>query len=269
MNKNIINVIAKIRYGGEQKNMYKNRKIDMRVKVDDNLKFPYCCIGTLLTYYDGNYWLGTGTLIGPNLVLTAAHNLYVKNEFKGLSSKFYIGLNGDEFSDYAECSFSENSCRSFIPDNYKSGKDPYDDFAILVLDKPLGDIYGYFDLGSSKFDQLLSNDKLQFYCYGFPGDKTDKIILNNENEKLIMKEPHYEMWGMKVDPHLNKNLIEYTFDSYSGQSGSCIFYEQNGKGYLIGIHIMHNPSSRIGYAVYINSERYNQIINWITKIKYT
>jgi V8-like Glu-specific endopeptidase len=44
--------------------------------------FPYNCIGAL--YYNGNgdrQFVGTGFLIASNLVLTVAHNIYVR-EYK-------------------------------------------------------------------------------------------------------------------------------------------------------------------------------------------
>ncbi len=49
---------------------------DTRKKVQDTLDFPYSAIGLLSLKYNQKSFSGTGFLVGPNIVLTAAHNLY-------------------------------------------------------------------------------------------------------------------------------------------------------------------------------------------------
>lgn len=41
--------------------------------------YPYSCIGLLIISYKERCKVGTGCLIGPNLVLTAASNVYHKD----------------------------------------------------------------------------------------------------------------------------------------------------------------------------------------------
>jgi V8-like Glu-specific endopeptidase len=49
---------------------------DTRQKVNDPLQFPYSAIGKLSLNYQHGQYIGTGFLVGPNIVLTAAHNVY-------------------------------------------------------------------------------------------------------------------------------------------------------------------------------------------------
>jgi V8-like Glu-specific endopeptidase len=41
--------------------------------------YPYSCLGLIIISYKDKYSFGTGCLIGPNLVLTAANNVYHKD----------------------------------------------------------------------------------------------------------------------------------------------------------------------------------------------
>ena len=49
---------------------------DTRNKVEDPLEFPYSAIGYLSLKYGLSKYSGSGFLVGPNIVLTAAHNVY-------------------------------------------------------------------------------------------------------------------------------------------------------------------------------------------------
>ncbi len=221
MNSNKVDIITNIRYEEKQKHLYANRKIDQRVRIDNSIinnsdnnlninNFPFSAIGALFVNQNNKYWLGTASLISPSAIITAAHNIFIKNSFNAdyKNCLFYIGLNNDNYSDCAKIT------KVYLP--YNSDED---DYAVLILDKPLGDIYGYFNI-SNPID-YSSDLNICYNCYGYPGDKIKK------------NKPHYEMWGMKLSDVIvdNKNeLVEYVFDSYSGLSGSGVYYiGENGK----------------------------------------
>ena len=54
-----------------------NCENDTRTKVSDPLDFPYSAIGFLSLNYGLKTYRGSGFLVGPNIVLTAARNLYI------------------------------------------------------------------------------------------------------------------------------------------------------------------------------------------------
>ena len=66
---------------------------ERRKKVEDGRKYPYCCIGLITGQTKGARFKGTGFLIGPNIILTCAHNCYSrKSEEKCHNLKFFPGL---------------------------------------------------------------------------------------------------------------------------------------------------------------------------------
>lgn len=58
--------------------------------------YPYDCIG-LITFKDkfGESGIGTGCLVGPDLVLTTAKNVHTRRGGDHLNLKFYCGVSGD------------------------------------------------------------------------------------------------------------------------------------------------------------------------------
>jgi V8-like Glu-specific endopeptidase len=58
---------------------------ERRNKVEDARKYPYCCIGLITGQAKGSRFKGTGFLIGPNIILTCAHNCY--SRFSGHSGQ--------------------------------------------------------------------------------------------------------------------------------------------------------------------------------------
>ena len=73
---------------------------------------------------------GSGVLISPNLVLTAAHNVWCQNfGNKNINLKFYPGQRG----------FLQNPCECeiiYYPTKYESRQEAQFDYALLKLIKP-------------------------------------------------------------------------------------------------------------------------------------
>ena len=51
-------------------------------EVENTLSLPYCSVGLIVILIDGFYSFGTGCLVGPNVILTCAHNLYFHEKQK-------------------------------------------------------------------------------------------------------------------------------------------------------------------------------------------
>jgi endonuclease YncB( thermonuclease family) len=109
----------------------------------DTAGFPWALVGRV---DNGGSSFCTGALVGPDLVLTAAHCLVDKRNlqfFPTARIHFAAGLNGNAY-------IAHSTVRQYIPSPYFNPKDPTpqenaaDDWAILKLAKPLGQSLGYF-----------------------------------------------------------------------------------------------------------------------------
>jgi len=115
---------------------------DGRSQIFTTSKWPYSVHGLFVFKFNNIENWGTGTLIGPNIVLTAGHNLY-SHKFKAYadleSMQFLPGINGQVLP----FGFVEVQ-KYFISPNYP--KDGKEDYGILILKEPIGEITGYFGL---------------------------------------------------------------------------------------------------------------------------
>lgn len=70
---------------------------DDRMRIPPKLmdRYPYCCIGVVIaTLFDGTEVQGTGFLVGPDDVITAAHVLYDLVHGPVTEAVFYPAVNG-------------------------------------------------------------------------------------------------------------------------------------------------------------------------------
>ena len=226
-------------------------KIDAR-KPQNPCKWPFCPIGVVEDYNRKYY--GTGALIGRNIVLTAATNVF-DNYKSGLQSsdvEFFTGVNnGDIYK-------KSKVIKIFVPDLYKKGVDE-EDFAILILEDNLGDECGYY--GIREFPTDLNS---QIEIYGYPGDK----MIEQNNGKYFKY-----LYGMKGDFEFYNNLITYSkIDTMPGQTGSPICIEANLQSrYIIGVHV-RGHRGKTNEGVYLSKARIDLINEWVntlTKESYT
>ncbi|CAK9253791.1 unnamed protein product [Sphagnum jensenii] len=253
------------------------KKIDreLRTRFEDTSSFPYSVHGIVkVNFLCGSYSTGTGILIGPDLVLTAAHNIYgcrcPNKEGEHIDCKreeypiiqFIPGINEDRwpFGSY-------KIVKSYVPDEFlKTMKQ--EDYALLVLDGVPGSFAGYFGLHVAD-KELLKGKELN--VIGYPGCvKDEKKEAKNKYEQLSSNGKH-QLWGMKGRYYAFENgedgefRINYEILTSPGQSGSGVFYEIAGANeyYVIGVHVLGGPSQNI--ATWITMKRFNKIRSWITE----
>jgi len=205
---------------------------DERIQIEDTEPYPWSAI-VYLELYDADGFAGTcsGTFIGPDTVLTAAHCLY--NEGAWIETVAVVpGKNGD-YEPFG-WEYAENW---WVPDGWIDFGETSDwDWGVIKMeDSFLGEWVGYLYIANLRTETLSALD-FGPAIVGYPGDK-----------------PEGTMWGSIVDAFLAVDLyqLSYLIDTAPGQSGSAIFSTQDGPylGAIVGVHTQggaeENSGSRI------------------------
>jgi protease YdgD len=203
-------------------------------------KFPWSTIGRIEYQSNGSGYTCTGSLIGRDLVLTNAHCLIAESTGKPIVAK-------NSQPSAAQLVFKPSLIRNIALNqsrviDYEYGtNDPYqanpaDDWAILKLDQPLGDIYGYLgwrDLNLSQ-KSVLNKMRARLTLVGYAGDYPklkDAAELGGSGETAGM---HRKCSIESVD----QGLVTHLCDSNPGASGGPIFaYFKDNKSYsIVALH---------------------------------
>ena len=216
---------------------------DDRVKITNTGSYPWRAHASLrITAADDSLWIGTGWFVGPNLLVTAGHVVYINNSGvpgrDGWVKRMVVmpGRNG------ATLPYGSVTSASFWTVNgwAGSGNAEYD-YGAIVLNQPLGSLTGWFGFGNwPNLDGVRGN------ISGYPGDK-----------------PAGTQWyaGRRIDSTTSRKVF-YDIDTAGGQSGSAVYRFSNGGRYGIAIHAYGgsrvNSGTRINGAVFKNIKAWKQ-----------
>jgi V8-like Glu-specific endopeptidase len=216
-------------------------------EVDDQAQYPWSTVVHLeATFPDGEV-TGTGVMVGPNDVLTAAHMVY-SGELGGAATEVRVTPAYDPDADEAPFGTVEASQSHFYDDfdpNNDSRALPGDDgpgrggtehdIALLDLDVPLGNETGWMFLDPT-FDSGVVN------VTGYPG----------HYGRNMMNDSGYVQDDM-VDWFINTSNLEI----HPGNSGGPLWhYGDDGQPYVVGV-------VSTGLAGHDIGSEYDTILNWI------
>ena len=232
---------------------------DEREIVTNPESWPHSAHGRVLVVdkkSQETLWVGSGTLIGPIFVLTAAHNLYHPH--------YNILLDDTQEIRFIPAASVSETLKDFIrvvdyrlPKKYKNlEKDPSknsEDYALLVLEKDIHKEAWYFGLHAcSKCLHEMMTKELYVGISGYPLKTKDG------------KRKNFAQLGMKgkIDK-LDDDYIYYKkIATDGGQSGSCIYYEDEGNCWIIGVH-RGSIEKESNFGIRLSIERFREIESWM------
>ncbi len=206
---------------------------DDRVQVSNTATKPYNTIGFLSTKYGDDYYRGTGCLIGPYVVLTAAHVIYdSRKSYSGFpdSVVFVPGYSPEtSMQEPYGYSFSDDI---FVPNGYIDNEYtqysfvPYD-FAWVILDDSFDGITTFMPIGYNYQPSRIN-------VVGYPAE-----VRGNYTEAM------FKSIGRALEYYAD-NVISHTAYTTGGNSGSPITSVSSGNPYKI-VGVQSVGASAAGY----------------------
>jgi V8-like Glu-specific endopeptidase len=212
---------------------------DDRILVQNTRIAPFRYIAKLeMVFVDPRtraprHFLGTGAIVAPGKVLTAAHCVFDRQHGYGYAQQIRVipGKNGPGRSRGEEPFGFAMSRRLDVPTNWRTAPRttqggqsalPHD-FAVITLDRPIGRrVGGWWKRMAHKTDTFLSQHRVN--TSGYPGDKGGNR--------------QYRVYNRIVRVHPQR--LEFIHDVMGGQSGSPIWVRWQNYRIIVGIVTTHD-----------------------------
>ena len=219
---------------------------DDRVKVLDPTIYPWSTICKLfITAGNGAIYVGSGFIVGsPDghgyHVLTAGHCVY-NPESGGWATSIEIipALNENYLPFWHAYAISIRTYTGWT--DYQM---PEYDMALITLDRNIGDYTGWMGIKTEGYTDPIYTGTL--HTAGYPADLDDGYCMYWDSDTGISA-TEYNHW--------------YNMDTYGGQSGSPVWYEDSGP-YVLTIHAYGGGGFEPNFGTRINSEKFDDITNW-------
>lgn len=186
---------------------------DGRKIVTDTSKMPYSAICNLdIIAPDGNGYVGTGWLFADDCLVTAAHCIY-NTSFGGMADSVIVRP-GSSSEDNQEPFGSCRAVSARFNEAWISNQLDDADFVLLKLDKPIGQVCGYFDY-QCQGGKIGDNITVTGY-----GDLSSDYIMTTMSGRLNA---------------VTATRLSYTIDTERGQSGAPVYLTDSN--IVIGTHV--------------------------------
>lgn len=215
--------------------------LDDRTRIFDTNMAPWRAICAIRSYWGTQLAVGTGVLIGPNIVLTAGHVVFPRDKRVAPTEIEVIpGLNGAQ-APYGRFKAS----KIWIHPSWQSNFDIQNDVAAIHFDQPIGQKIGWFALASRTPDDLRYT---WAHVTGYPGEKMEKPPAAAGGRETAPIQAS-QLWHHAA-PVLNvqNDRVFYAADTTPGQSGAPIYIKDPDAPEtptVIGVHAYGRASTPV------------------------
>lgn len=211
---------------------------DDRARISPTTSFPWRAMTKLrMTFPNGQQATCSGALVAAKYTLTAGHCVY-SSSYGGWATSIEVipGLDGT-YKPYG----SAYAARLRSYQGWTQNQDSNHDFALITLDRTIGNSTGWFGYASYATVNGLTGN-----LGGYPGDRDSGLRL-------------YYHYGLINSSTTDR--VYYTIDTAGGQSGSSVYRIVNGSRYVFAVHTS-------GYTTYnggtrITTQRFSDLQSWI------
>ena len=225
-------------------------------KVGDTTEAPFRYICQISIFANGTQYFGSGVLVGPKTVLTAAHNIWndVTNALCNLKTDNIIVTPGKKNN---LAPFGTSKAVKLIPaTGYNNAQETTKlDYGIIHLDKPIGNDTGFWSMSYKKWSKDTLGTSI------LPGN----LPQNTGNLKVNLSgypySPKHKVLGYTPiksydnTVQIKNGMLLYKNDSKGGHSGSPIWVRRHssmGGRVLVGIHVCCRGTKIANKAVFID-----------------
>jgi V8-like Glu-specific endopeptidase len=230
---------------------------DHRQRVQSPTSYPFSAICSLRMFFPSGQYAGTGCFIGPNVVLTAGHNLK-NSQLGGNASEVHVfpGLDGDlSQPELPTCV----AAHKVFTTEWENREDDAYDYGVLLLPTDLGNDVGWLAIAKYADGDLRG---LGVNSAGYPNDCPLVSAGQCPAPYTVMYLQHANV--TRVEP---QNLYYTDMLMTPGNSGSPLFvYDPTQpveKRYqVLGIHT--NALSVEYFATRVSDQVYADLTYWMS-----
>jgi V8-like Glu-specific endopeptidase len=211
---------------------------DDRRRRNDTTIYPWRAVCKLfMTFPDGRHYVGTGTMIGKNDVLTAAHCVYDQKTGQWASEILVVpGLDGDDEPYSRAYMRYETTFQAYVDGDKRH------DIALLTLDREIGEETGW--LGYRVQERPVG---VTAHLSAYSGDVENGLR-------------QYYAYGPIEGEDASGLFVYYHIDMMPGASGGALFELEDGERWVFAVNAQYTNDWNIGCR--IDEETFAALLEW-------